>query len=582
MSGQRNPHRPFAGSRIQRARQQWGWLLVFLWLALPGASEERIVFTQVEPRSGQSRLVLREPTGELRWLSKGFSSARDPAVSYDGQRILFAGQATPTDPWQIYELELATSQVRRLTHVPWDCFQPFYQSTVFVITADQPWKQIGFVGRKPGEPSALYSAMAGGGEPYRITYTYYGDSDPVMLPDGRVLFVSQQRHRLEKGLRQRAALFTCQVDGFDYSLYAGEQEACWRAQPCVHHSMGLVIFVESDRLGAPAGWLAAVSLRRPHHSYRQLTVPQQGLFAWPAPGSHGRLLVSHKPATGGRSFGIYRLDLETGRLDLVYDDPHSDELQARLVAPAPEPDGRSSAYNTKDPTGVLYCLNVLTSDVPREWLAPGSVKRLRVVEGLRAGPGPQPAGQPAGRLLGEIDLEDDGSFHIRVPANLPIQLQLVDEQGLAVRSCSWIWVRNREWRGCIGCHEDPELAPENQVAKAVVKPAVELTLPPEKRREVTFERDVAPVLRAKCSTPACHGARARPLLRTREDLQPYLGPAARLSPLVWSLLGRIAGRPWDEAPPGARVLQKMPPPGAPQLTGDELRTIFEWLDLGAR
>ena len=32
---------------------------------------------------------------------------------------------------------------------------------------------------------------------------------------------------------------------------------------------------------------------------------------------------------------------------------------------------------------------------------------------------------------------------------------------------SWIWIRPGEKRSCIGCHEDPELAPENKVPDAL-------------------------------------------------------------------------------------------------------------------
>jgi hypothetical protein len=81
---------------------------------------------------------------------------------------------------------------------------------------------------------------------------------------------------------------------------------------------------------------------------------------------------------------------------------------------------------------------------------------------------------PPRRLLGELDLEEDGSFNIQVPANTPIELQLIDSQGKALRSCRWLWVKNKENRGCIGCHEDGELTPENRLAKALTKPAVPL------------------------------------------------------------------------------------------------------------
>ena len=122
--------------------------------------------------------------------------------------------------------------------------------------------------------------------------------------------------------------------------------------------------------------------------------------------------------------------------------------------------------------------------------------RLRVLEGV-PGLRTEPLHEPPllyKRFLGEVDVERDGSFNVRVPANTPVQLQLIDGDGLALRTCGWIWVRNRENRGCIGCHEDGERTPENRFVTALSKPSIALDLPPEKRRTVDFLRDVAPIL----------------------------------------------------------------------------------------
>ena len=65
-------------------------------------------------------------------------------------------------------------------------------------------------------------------------------------------------------------------------------------------------------------------------------------------------------------------------------------------------------------------------------------------------------------ILGEVPVEEDGSFNVEIPANTPIELQILDADGMALRSCGWIWAKNHEPRGCIGCHEDNELTPENR------------------------------------------------------------------------------------------------------------------------
>jgi hypothetical protein len=186
------------------------------------------------------------------------------------------------------------------------------------------------------------------------------------------------------------------------------------------------------------------------------------------------------------------------------------------------------------------------------------------------------------RLLGEIDLVDDGSFNIQVPANVPLQLQLIGSDGKALRTCSWIWVKNRENRGCIGCHEDGELAPENVLAKSLTRASIPLTLPPEQRRRVTFDKDVRPALGKYCGAAACHSGGAEPHIDSSSALAKHIHPGqARTSPLVWSLFGRATTRPWDGAA-GSRMVKKMPPAGSPPLPEELRRTVIEWIELGGR
>ena len=76
------------------------------------------------------------------------------------------------------------------------------------------------------------------------------------------------------------------------------------------------------------------------------------------------------------------------------------------------------------------------------------------------------------RLLGDAPLAADGSFNLKIPANTPVQIHLLDDQGKSLQSCRWIWSRNREPRGCIGCHEDGELTPENWFVDALKEHSV--------------------------------------------------------------------------------------------------------------
>jgi len=602
------------------------------------------------------RILLLRPEAPPRVLTEGFHSAADPEVSFDGKRILFAGKRHATDNWNIFEMEADGSGVRQITRDLGDCRSPVYQSTLNTLVADKPWYQIAFVSRAAGElnefapvlASNLYSSKLDGTFVSRLTFNPSSSLDPFLNWDGRLIFAMWQRSRLERGLLGRVGLFELNQDGTDLMLLCADQGRRIKHMPTVT-TEGLVVFVEADEVGWDgAGSLASVSLRRPLHTYRQITRESDGLFHSPSALPDGKILVSRRPIGEGGNHGIYRVDPATGQFEWVFDDPKYHDIHAKILAPRPEPDGRSSSvfvatgdiddptskqsFIPKNPRGKLYCLNVYISDLDRsQWSVPGTVKRVRVLEGLprriadagsfipegiaigASGPGSTQAGIPPTlprRFLGEVPVEEDGSFNVEVPADIPIELQLLDEHGMALRSCGWIWVKNNEPRGCIGCHEDQELTPENRMVDAVKKPSISLTLPPERRRHVDFRRDLMPIVETKCVS--CHGLGKTPNLhgglelvdhgshayfnRAYESLLAAHEPAgehrsafghyvhagrARTSPLIWHLFGQDTSRPWDIRAKRNSTVKPMPPEGATALTDDEKRTFVEWIDTGA-
>ena len=573
------------------------------------------------PYGEGARLLRVSPDGSTRVISRGLHSACDPDVSFDATRILLAAKRTPDDDFNIYEMAVDGSNLRQITRNLGDCRSPAYQSTLYTIVSPKPWYQLTFVGSgagarneygsrssAAGPATNLYSCKLDGSGVRRLTFNLSSDMDPFGMPDGRLLLASWQRRTLDRGPLGRIGLFGVNTDGTDYALFAADEGRRIKHMPCTT-SKGLAVFVEADKVPWDgAGYLSCVRMRRPLHSYRQITRESDGLFHSPSPLPDGDVLVSRRPPDGSRTHGVYRLDPLSGKAKRVFDDPRYHDVQAKLIQPRPLPDGRSSVVSEKEPHGKLYCLNVYISDLPpdRSWMPPGTIKRLRVLEGIprRAGrpsgnlgrnttPPPRPGSSlvaklqlgnetaplAARRILGEIPIGPDGSFNIEIPANTPIELQILDADGMALRSCGWIWAKNREPRGCIGCHEDPELTPENVLPRAVTVASIPLCLPPQRRRTVDFRRDVMPILSAKCVS--CHNEGGTPP-RLDDGFAAYVDPGkARTSRLIWQVFGRNTSRPWDP-PAGHRVQKPQSACKARLLTEDEKRTLVEWIDLGAR
>lgn len=595
--------RPLAGQRLDNP------LLV---VQLAEARDQGGVPASLRPLEADgARIVLIQPDGAVRLLTRAFHSACEPDVAYDGQRFLFAGKSSETDPWNIYEMTLASGAVRQITRGLGDCRSPGYQSSHYQLSErDDTWEQITFVrvdyaavGDAGTAPvSNLWTCKPDGSLARPITFNLRSDLEPAIMWDGRLLHASGRRVEGDPDEAGRVSLLDINTDGTDYAAFVTEAGKRIKRMPCATRQSAFFVESDSPRWDG-AGSLGSVSLIRPLHSYRPVTAEGDGLYHSPSVLPDGSLLVSRRPADGSGKHAVYRLDVEAGRATLVFDDPEFHDIQAKAVVTRAEPDGRSSSVVDSDPTGKLYCLNVYAPDLGGQAVLPsGSVRRVRVVEGvLRQGAaeGPDRAAPVLRRVLGEAPVWDDGSFNIQVPANIPLELQLLDEDGLAIRTSGWVWTRNRFNQGCVGCHEDPELVPENFVVEALNRPSESLPAPPEKRRKVTFLRDVLPVVGAKCAP--CHGVQgAAPELADAlargarsafdavcgtesggADSVPYVDRGrARTSPLIWHILGKNTSRPWDASAVG-RSFHGIPHDSAVQLTEAERQLFIEWIDLGA-
>ena len=578
-----------------------------------------------------TRLVVVSPDGQVRLLSQGFLSACDPNVSFDGQRVLFAAKKHPAGAWRIWEIGLDGQGLRAVSPEPLNARHPIYAATLFTLDSPAPWPAAVFVAQESrwneiGQPSgsSLYNVKLDGTELRRLTFNPNHNSDPFQMWDGRIIYAAERYANTPGVQARRVGLYAIHVEGADMEFYGGALGKGIQETPCAT-DQGLVVFIESDEGGSEGGGqLACVEEPRPHVSYRRLTKDPSVVFRFPAPLKDSRILVSRRAMANSGDWGVFSFDTQQGLCEPVFDSPDYDDVQSVLVQSRHLPDGHSTVVDTKADTGIFYGLNCYDSNLPlASHVQTGMVKRVRLIEGVpqvvAVAKNSSPLRPPfvSRRLVGEAPVEADGSFNVEVPADVPLLLQSLDERGMALASCGWIWVKPKEKRGCIGCHEDPERIPENQYVLALRRPSNRLVLPPSERRAVSFRDAVAPILQRRCATAGCHGSGDSPLYlplagpTLSEDdlqqsyatlLQPAIRPGksgiaplgqyvnygqARTSWLIWQLEGRDTSRPWDPdsatgKSDGPKIAQ-MPPVGKGEpLTPEELRTIIQWIDMGAQ
>lgn len=89
-------------------------------------------------------------------------------------------------------------------------------------------------------------------------------------------------------------------------------------------------------------------------------------------------------------------------------------------------------------------------------------------------------------VLGEVDIEEDGSVFFEVPARTPVYFQLIDERGYCVQTMrSWATLQGQEQFACLGCHEDKNetgsMGTSGPMPQALKRPAQKLRPIGEKR-----------------------------------------------------------------------------------------------------
>ena len=190
------------------------------------------------------------------------------------------------------------------------------------------------------------------------------------------------------------------------------------------------------------------------------------------------------------------------------------------------------------------------------------------------------------RLLGTVPVEEDGSAIFKIPANTPISIQPIGEDGAAIQWMrSWLTGQPGEVVSCVGCHED-----QNQIAipKRVIaskKSPASITPPEGGVRSFTYDLEIQPILDRACI--ACHNGQGKAFdLRAGEKDKRGYGPSyLNLHPYVHRQGGEgdMAVLYPYEYHPNTSELVRLLKKGHHnvKLTDQEWKTLYNWIDYNA-
>ena len=268
------------------------------------------------------------------------------------------------------------------------------------------------------------------------------------------------------------------------------------------------------------------------HVYRE---ERPALTTHPHPLSSKYFLVSMKP-TPESLWGIYLVDV-FDNATLIAEIEGTALFEPQPLVARPRPPVIPDRVKLQSAKADVHIADIYggpgLQGVPR-----GTVKQLRLFSyhfGYNAKAGFPLVGTQAGwdvkRVLGTTTIEKDGSAFFEIPANTPISIQPLDDEGRAVQLMrSWLVGMPGESISCVGCHENRRETLPRRRSLAHERPARPLEPWYGSARPFAFAHEVFPVLERYCI--GCHedapevGPRSKPCFKTPDvaynTLHPYV------------------------------------------------------------
>jgi len=485
---------------------------------------------------------------------------RDPCVSFDGKKVVFAISGKKGKGYKLYELEVDNpSKPKQLTFDPATdivvadyepCYLPngdiMFSSTRCFGMVDCAWNPVSNMYLMNGEGKFLRRVG------YDQVHTFY----PVLMNNGTVVYTRWEYN--DRILTSCMGLFYMHPDGTHQTELYGNQTT-WpmtmiHARPIPnsekimavaggHHApySGELMIIDPIKATNGTAGIQMIAPKRPTKAVVKKDDMSAGdvefLFQNPLPLNENEFLVSWRKIEQEKLYKLYFMDVDGNRELLAWDNQSVSQpvlLKARTRIP---PRVASTVdYSKKDAVFTMQDVYVGAGLKTRSGTVPkGTAKRLRVVkidyrvQGATIG---QTGGQsgfvscPVAKfgaswesktVLGEAKIYDDGSAAFKVPALTPVYFQVLDSNGYCIATMrSWSTLMPGEQFPCVGCHESKTESPNpGQVALAGEPKELEKPLGIE-GRHFKYGDMIQPILDQHCIT--CHKAGHESGLDLRGDL----------------------------------------------------------------
>jgi len=373
------------------------------------------------PRGAQLLLI---ENGGAALLVHGFAASADASVSFDAQRVLFAGKKTAGDAWAIWELTLSDHSVRKVIGGAQDMVRPIYL----------PGDRLVY-GRRTQKGFQLESASLDGSGPLPLSYAPGSALPDDVLSDGRILFESM----FPLGEGNTPEMFLVYSDGSGVESYRCDHgEARWGGRQL---ASGDVVFTHGPRLARFTSPSAhEVNVAAPRAEYAGAIEALES----------GDWLLSARQSSK-TAYALEQWTPGAAELRAFYSRAGENLVEPALLAPRQRPNKHPSALHQWT-YGNLLAIDARESRLGDLNKLPARVQMETLDEN----------GKPV--VLGTAPVAGDGSFFVAAPGDRPIRFALLDAGGAAVRrQRGWFWIRSGEQRVCVGCHTGPERSFENRV-----------------------------------------------------------------------------------------------------------------------